>query len=82
MSKRQGLFDEARRNGFQVDMVFVTTESSDINVARVGNRVLQGGHDVPEASIRQRYDRAMELLPAALQKADTAAVYDLSLIHI
>ena len=73
---KMGLFDEARRNGFQVDMVFVTTESSDINVARVGNRVLQGGHDVPEASIRQRYDRAMELLPAALQKADTAAVYD------
>ena len=57
-------------------MVFVTTESSDINVARVGNRVQQGGHAVPEAAIRQRYDRAMELLPAALERADTAAVFD------
>lgn len=73
---KMGLFDEAKRNGFQVDMVFVTTESSDINVARVGNRVQQGGHAVPEAAIRQRYDRAMELLPAALERADTAAVFD------
>lgn len=73
---KMGLFDEAKRNGFQVDLVFVTTESADINVARVGNRVEQGGHPVPEAAIRQRYERAMELLPAALERADTAAVFD------
>jgi predicted ABC-type ATPase len=73
---KMGLFDEARRNGFQVDMVFVTTESPLINVARVEDRVAKGGHDVPAEKIVERYGRAMDLLPAALQKADNAQVYD------
>lgn len=73
---KMGLFDEARRNGFQVDMVFVTTEDPLINVGRVGDRVAKGGHDVPADKIIERYGRAMDMLPAALQKADNAQVYD------
>ncbi len=73
---KMGLFDEARRNGFQVDMVFVTTESPMINVGRVQDRVSKGGHDVAEDKIIERYGRAMDMLPAAIQKADNARVYD------
>lgn len=70
------MFDEARKKGFEVDMTFVTTESSEINKQRVLNRVQGGGHGVDPDKIVERYDRAMAMLPAALQMVDTANVYD------
>lgn len=70
------LFDDARHKGFQVDMVFVTTENAAINQQRVLNRVQQGGHGVDPDKIAERYQRAMDMLPAALQRVDTASVYD------
>lgn len=69
-------FDEARNKGFSVDLVFVTTEHSEINKQRVGNRVAGGGHGVDAGKIVERYDRAMDLLPAAVEKANTATIYD------
>ncbi|MGB2719338.1 MAG: AAA family ATPase [Rhodococcus sp. (in: high G+C Gram-positive bacteria)] len=45
-------------------------------VARVRNRVDQGGHSVPEAKIRERYDRLWPLLRSAIEMVDRAQVYD------
>ncbi|RDZ28124.1 zeta toxin family protein [Lysobacter silvisoli] len=70
------LFDEARGKGFGVDLVFVTTESAQINKLRVENRAALGGHSVDGAKIVERYERAMGLLPAAVEKSDTARIYD------
>ncbi len=70
------MFDEARGKGYDVDMVFVTTEHSAINQQRVLNRVAQGGHAVDPEKIAERYNRAMHMLPAALERVDTASVYD------
>jgi len=42
-------------------------ESADLHLARVRSRVAMGGHDIPEAKIRERYARSrmklIELLP-------------------
>lgn len=70
------LFDEARKNGFNVDLVFVTTASGEINKQRVQNRVAQGGHPVDVSKIGERYERAMDLLPLAVEKSSTAHIYD------
>jgi predicted ABC-type ATPase len=70
------LFDEARDKGFSVDLIFITTANAAINTERVGFRVAKGGHPVPADKIAERYERAMQLLPSAIQKADTAEVYD------
>ncbi|AVX40741.1 zeta toxin family protein [Yersinia massiliensis] len=70
------LFDEARSLGFSVDLIFVTTNDPMINFVRVENRVQLGGHAVPEEKIFERYARTMQLLPSAIEKADTAEVYD------
>lgn len=70
------LLDEAKANGFTVDLIFVTTENAAINVVRVENRVTKGGHPVDPEKIRERYERAMELLPAAMLKADACMVFD------
>ncbi|MBY4130898.1 zeta toxin family protein [Rhodococcus fascians] len=45
-------------------------------VARVRNRVDQGGHSVPEEKVRERYERLWPLLRSAIEMVDRAQVYD------
>ncbi|MEI8022478.1 MAG: AAA family ATPase [Schlesneria sp.] len=45
--------------GFSVELFFVWLPSPDMAVARVANRVKQGGHGLPEETIRQRYSRGL-----------------------
>lgn len=70
------LLQEAKGKGFQVELVFVTTRDADINIARVSNRVTLGGHQVEPDKVRERYERAMQLLPSAVELADTADAFD------
>ncbi|MGN6721981.1 MAG: zeta toxin family protein [Marmoricola sp.] len=48
----------------------------EVSVQRVVLRVEQGGHDVPEEKIRQRYERLWSHLGAAVQIADEAVFLD------
>jgi predicted ABC-type ATPase len=68
--------DEARAQGFQVDLFVVTTADPTINVQRVANRVSHGGHPIAPDKVIERWHRVMALLPAAFLKADTATVFD------
>ena len=66
----------ARKCGFWTRLYFVSTENSELNVARVRNRVSEGGHDVPEEKIISRYARTMShLVPACIQ-VDEAYLFD------
>jgi predicted ABC-type ATPase len=73
------LLKEAAAHGYDVQCLYVLTRSADINVVRVKKRVLGGGHDVPENKIRERYHRALALLPELVKVCDFLAVYDNSL---
>ena len=42
--------------GYRVELFFLSLPSADAAVQRVAERVRQGGHDVPEATIRRRFD--------------------------
>ncbi|HRI49822.1 MAG TPA: hypothetical protein PLW65_06535 [Pseudomonadota bacterium] len=57
-------------------LVYVTTESPDINVKRVAVRVAKGGHDVPEDKIRKRWRESMDNLPWFAARADRLVVAD------
>ena len=46
---------EWRRAGYGVKLVFLSLPNADMAVARVAARVVQGGHNVPEAVIRRRF---------------------------
>lgn len=74
--KYRRLVTEAKRRQFAVRLIFVMLNSPDINVRRVRLRVAKGGHDVPEASIRKRWDRSLAQLPWFLEHADQAALFD------
>jgi predicted ABC-type ATPase len=70
------ILQEAKRRGFEVELIFVTTNDADINIGRVADRVAKGGHAVDPARVRERYERAMQLLPSAVDLADKANIYD------
>jgi predicted ABC-type ATPase len=44
-----------RSSGYFVSLIFLSLPSVDVAVARVAERVRQGGHDIPEDVIRRRY---------------------------
>jgi predicted ABC-type ATPase len=67
---------ECRKAGFDIVVLFVTTQSVEINIARVARRFQSGGHDVPLDKIRSRYERVMGLLPRIIEETDQGVVYD------
>ena len=42
--------------GFLVRMYFLRLPDPEMAVLRVGNRVIEGGHNIPEGTIRRRFD--------------------------
>jgi predicted ABC-type ATPase len=50
------LLREAAKSGFRVVVWFVGLSSVEQHLARVRARVASGGHDIPEAKIRERWD--------------------------
>ena len=48
----------------------------DFAVARVENRVENGGHRVPERKVRERFERLWPLLATAVTLVDHAVAYD------
>ena len=69
--------------GAEIHVSFVGLSTPELHVARVKSRVAAGGHDIPEAKIRERYTSSREnlirLLPhlASLQVYDNSAECDL-----
>jgi predicted ABC-type ATPase len=70
------LMRRARLPGYDVLLFFVGVEHSDINIARVAQRVRQGGHHVPSDRIVKRYMRTMSLLPDAVLIANRSVIFD------
>jgi hypothetical protein len=54
---------DARARGFEVVLVYIGTESVELNLARIRDRVLAGGHNVPEEDVRRRYRRKFRQSP-------------------
>jgi len=66
----------ARNRGFEIVLVYIGTENVEINLARIRNRVLGGGHDVPKEDVRRRYKRSFGNLPIAIKRADHTILFD------
>jgi len=63
--------------GFHVHVLYLWLPSPDMAVIRVAARVQAGGHNVPEADIRRRYQRGRDnFLKLFLPLANTWEVYD------
>lgn len=66
----------ARALGYHITFVGVALQDPMLNVARVGLRVSEGGHDVPQDRVIARYWRSLALMPSAIAIADRSLVFD------
>jgi predicted ABC-type ATPase len=68
---------DLRKNGYNVNLLFVWLKSPELALERVRNRVQAGGHDIPEATVRRRYRNGIRNFFALYQSlADEWGVYD------
>lgn len=67
---------EARESGYLVLCHFVGIASARHSRLRVAQRVMEGGHDVPDDKIDARFPRIMENLRRLPEACDELTVYD------
>ena len=66
-----------RQLGYRVELFFLSLPSAEMAVQRVAERVRQGGHDIPEATIRRRFDAGKRLFFEVYQPlVDQWILYD------
>ena len=65
--------------GFFVRLFFVCTDSPTINAARIANRVIKGGHDVPITKIVSRYQKSISNCRYLTPKVHRTYLYDNSI---
>jgi len=65
--------------GYRVHVLFLWLPSVELALARVAERVRNGGHDVPPASVRRRFERGRHNFFTRYRKlADSWRLYDAS----
>jgi predicted ABC-type ATPase len=68
---------DCRRIGYLVQCVYLWLHSAELAVARVADRVENGGHFVPDEIVRQRFMRGIEnFFRLYIPIADSWALYD------
>jgi predicted ABC-type ATPase len=70
------LLEKAMLAGIEVRVWYVGLESPELHIQRVRSRVERGGHDIPEAKIRERYARSIWNLIQLLPKLTEVFIYD------
>lgn len=68
---------ECKSHGYKFNLIYVWLPSADFAVERVKARVLSGGHNIPEATIRRRYEAGLKnLRELYLPLADSWKIFD------
>ena len=66
----------AQEAGYRTYLYFIATVSWQINLSRVANRHLQGGHDVPPEKVVERYARSLAQVKDAIPVLSRAYFFD------
>ena len=66
----------ARAQGYEVILVYIHLSTSELNEARVYQRVTEGGHTVPVDKIHSRIPRTMRHISAVLPLVNEARLLD------
>lgn len=67
---------EARENGYFVRLYYVAVSSAEESLSRIVNRVSKGGHDIPEETVRRRFEKRFDDLARILPLVDEAVFFD------
>lgn len=75
-ASKLALVQEAQAMGFFVMLLAVALDQPERLLARIAQRVLEGGHSVPPKRTLARYPRTLAHLTQAVRIADAAILYD------
>ena len=53
------LIQRLKKKGYRVHLFFLFVEGIEVTLSRIKDRVLKGGHDVPETVVRRRFGRSV-----------------------
>ena len=67
---------KAHEAGFFIRLFYVCTDNPNINVLRIAQRYLNGGHEVPISKIFSRYYKSISQVAQAIRFVDRAYIYD------
>ena len=70
------LLQKAKEKGYFLRCIYVLTSNPKINKIRIDIRESMGGHTVPEAKIKSRYYKALDLIPELVEICDIVHIYD------
>ncbi|MDR1109168.1 MAG: zeta toxin family protein [Deltaproteobacteria bacterium] len=70
---------KASQDGYFIRFFLISTSDPTINAVRVTQRVMEGGHDVPNSKIISRFKKSLLNSAVALTFVDRGYVYDNSL---
>ena len=66
-----------KNQGYHITMFFLSLPNAEFAIARVANRVADGGHNIPEATIRRRFKSGLYNFQTLYKKlADSWSLYD------
>lgn len=71
-----GLLRQALSEKIEVRIWYVGLATPELHIARVRSRVAAGGHDIPEARIRERYEKSVLNLVDLMPKLTELRVFD------
>ena len=71
-----GMLLDAARAGIPVWIFYVGLSSAELHLARVRQRVAYGGHDIPEAKIRERWENSLRNLIFLVPHLNALSVFD------
>ncbi|MEX2214407.1 MAG: hypothetical protein WD768_09785 [Phycisphaeraceae bacterium] len=69
-------FARSRKAGYRTYLYYIATESPEVNLHRVWERVQWGGHDVPRHKVIERYHRSLGLAATAASHSYRAYFFD------
>jgi predicted ABC-type ATPase len=70
---------KAKSAGFFIRLFYVCTSTPTINAARIAQRYLNGGHEVPISKVISRYYKSLQNAAKAIAIVDRAYIYDNSI---
>lgn len=75
-SEKLEFLQKAKESGFFIRLFYVCTTDPAINVARITQRYMAGGHEVPISKVVSRYYKSLLNATKAISFVDRAYVYD------
>ena len=68
--------EDWKSRGYHVSLFFLALPSAEMAIARVAERVKQGGHDIPEVVIRRRFTKGWKNFAHYREQVHSWVLYD------